>query len=167
MTLKIVTGETNIRVRGVSKTVATMQIHNALQAILTPLLKRSGYSPLLIEHIEHLVPTGKTLYTVHCDVICRVHYYTEKESIMAAARVKPQQFEGHTLTPLPDLSRKTLALHRSLKPFLEVVQAQNIKYRWGYTFPLTTTRIGKSANFCIVRDLSAFLTTLEHPQILL
>lgn len=100
------------------------------------------------------------------DVICRVHKYAEKETIMKIARSNPEiVFDGINLSLYPDISRRTLYQHRSVQPWLEALHSMEVNYCWGFPFSLTASRHGKTATLHTKDDLKSFVESLELPLV--
>lgn len=74
-------------------------------------------------------------------------------------------FNDSPVMLLTDLSRQTLLMRKALKPVTDAVQAEQIKYRWGFPFQLSASHNGKLAVFRTLGDLVNFLATFELPQI--
>lgn len=88
------------------------------------------------------------------DVICRVHSFTLKEDIMRNARViKLILVDGAPVKLFPDLSWITLRKRKLLQPLLNLLQDNNITYRWGFPFSLTATHNGKTATLRVPEDI--------------
>lgn len=124
----------NIKFRVLPETVESGQLNNTLQNLFSSLLAGSIKALILLDRAYRAMDPRRQ--NVSRDVICRVQYYIEKEALMSAARSNPPEYEGTPFMFLHDLSRRTLSLRWAPKPLLAVLQKQDIRYRWGYTFQL-------------------------------
>lgn len=67
------------------------------------------------------------------DVIARfLHYEVEEQVSQGMRNGASIEFNGTKLLIFTDLSPKTLAHRRTLKPLISQLQAKNISYRWGF-----------------------------------
>lgn len=98
------------------------------------------------------------------DIICRIHYYDEKELIMRKAREKaPMDFDGASLQFFPDLARETLERRRALRPLTELLRTSSINYRWGFPASLIAHKDGKMAILHFPEDLERFCLDINIP----
>lgn len=75
------------------------------------------------------------------DLIIKFHFYRTKERLLQAAQ-QDLSFQGNPLQLFADLSPVTIARRRGLKPYLQILQTQGIKYRWGFPFKLSFSHLG-------------------------
>lgn len=156
----------NIRIRGIPESVATKDLDPTLQRLFAAILEVSTPTPIELDRAHRSLGPRPSDADRPRDIICRVHYYRQKEAIMLAMRSRNSiDFEGHPVSILQDLSRRTLQLRRALRPLLEALRERNILYRWGYPFALTARKENKSASFRGLGDLPHFLSTFELPVI--
>lgn len=86
------------------------------------------------------------------DVLCCLHSFNLKEEILRQTwRVGVLEFDGAAIHLLPDISRRTLLMRRTLKPLLDGISEKGLTYKWGHPFHL------------IVRK-GASTFTLRHPS---
>lgn len=64
---------------------------------------------------------------------------------------------GPTVHLLPNVSRKTLLMHRPLKPLLERIVELGMSYTWGHPFHLKVHK-GSQSLFHIAPPLWSYLT---------
>lgn len=97
----------NIRIRGLPEATGDDDLLPSLRGIFNVLLGRTADHPLKIDRAHRdLRPRNLSSETLR-DIICRVHYYEEKELIMRKAREKaPMDFDGETLLFFPDPARE-------------------------------------------------------------
>lgn len=78
------------------------------------------------------------------DVVIKFHYYRTKEKLLQAARERRDlSFQDNTLQLFADLCPVMIAKRRNLKPYLQILQTQAIKYRWGFPFILSFSHQGR------------------------
>lgn len=100
------------------------------------------------------------------DVICRLHRYTQKETILRRAWEHGDvEIESSRAKILPDLSRATLRRRAFLRPLLDLAKQQGLTYRWGYPFSVLFR--GASGSFSLQRpeDLPALFRFMEAEPI--
>ncbi|KAG8566310.1 hypothetical protein GDO81_013181 [Engystomops pustulosus] len=133
----------NIRIRGLPETVESSQLHSELRLLFNSVLEVPGDSPVELDRAHRALQPRPAPNEPPRDVICRVHRYQLKESIMFKARAADQiLFQETPVQLLPDLSRLTLLKRKALRPFLEVLRQRNIPYTWGFPFRLQVRREG-------------------------
>lgn len=77
--------QNNIRIRGLPESVGTEELKVTLQGIFNSLLKRPKTADLEIDRAHRTQgPRDRDTRTPR-DVICRIHFFYIKESIMVAA----------------------------------------------------------------------------------
>lgn len=77
---------------------------------------------------------------------------------MRAARIS---FKGNSLQLFAHLSPVTIAKRRSLKPYLQVLQTQVIRYRWGFPFKLSFFQQGRQFHASTLPDLRHHFQELQ------
>lgn len=126
------------------------QMPELLPTVQQLFLQILGDSPP--ENIEvdrvHCIPSYITQNTERPrDLICKLHTFTVKESIIRIAHSKPEiNFDGIYLSLYPDLSCWTLMQRWTVRSVLEALRAVEVNYRWGFPLSLTASRSGKRAN---------------------
>lgn len=156
----------NIRIKGLSETIQTTDLTSVAQKVFCQIMGTSIPESIEIDRI-HRVPTYSTQNREKArDVICRLHKYTIKETIMRMARSSPEiLFDGMTLSLYPDLTRRTLFQRRAVRPLLEALRLKELNYRWGFPFSLTASRNGRTATLRTKDDLQSFVETLDLPAV--
>uniref|UniRef100_A0A8C5WHQ8 Uncharacterized protein n=1 Tax=Leptobrachium leishanense TaxID=445787 RepID=A0A8C5WHQ8_9ANUR len=112
----------NLRIRGLPEPHDTREIlSDTLRAIFNALLRRSPEAPIHFDRAHRsLKPRGAPTAAPR-DVICRFHYYRQKEDVLHAARNREVlDMEGNILQVYPDLSWTTLQARRILKPITDI-----------------------------------------------
>lgn len=118
----------NIRVRGLLEATGDDDLLPSLRGIFNGLLGRAADSPLKIDRAHRALRPHNLSSEIPRDIICRIHYYNEKELIMRKARKKaPLDFDGATLQFFPDLARETLERRRALRPLTELLRTSQVQ----------------------------------------
>ncbi|PIO27508.1 hypothetical protein AB205_0191200, partial [Aquarana catesbeiana] len=98
----------NIRIKGLKESITTIELAPTAQKIFGQIMGDQAPNIIEIAWI-HRVPPYSTKADVPRDVICKVHKYAVKESIMKMARNNPMiTFEGSNIALYPDISKRTL-----------------------------------------------------------
>lgn len=136
----------NIRIRSAPEKEGE-DLKKLINTIFWPLIDREGEDCLKIERI-HRVGYARNVRTERPrDIIVRFRFYEDKWEIWKKLRGKPPiMVEGAEIQIYADLAQETLARRRLLKPLLEIMKAQNIKYTWG--FPAWERRGGGGNTRC-------------------
>lgn len=125
----------NIRVRGLPESVGNSDLRQVVSNILNTYLDRPHTEIIEFDRI-HRSFGGKANKGNHPrDVICCLHKYALKESIMRKAWEKgPIPYAEAQITLLQDLARRTLIMRRLVKPLLQEAIKKGASYKWGYPF---------------------------------
>uniref|UniRef100_A0A8C5M0Z8 Uncharacterized protein n=1 Tax=Leptobrachium leishanense TaxID=445787 RepID=A0A8C5M0Z8_9ANUR len=136
----------NLRIRGFPEPQGPSEdIPALLRTLFNPLLQRPLEAPLLFDRAHRALRAKGAPSSAPRDIICRLHYYVDKERILMASRKTDLQDRmGNSLQVFPDLSWSTLQARRALRPLTQILQERQIRYRWGYPFSLTTVIDGES-----------------------
>lgn len=117
----------NIRIRGIPESVLPKDIEPTLQRLFNVILSSPEGSTIELDRAHRALGPRPQEGDKPRDIICRVHHYKQKETIMRLARSScPLQFESSSVSLMPDLARRTLFLRRALKPLLEVLRANDV-----------------------------------------
>lgn len=156
----------NLRVRGLPETVEQDQLLQVVTGLFNQLLDRPRPTPVDMERIHRaLRPRGRDADPPR-DVICYVNDYLLKEDILKKTRDKPQmEYEGSHIYIYQDLSAITLRHRRDLRPLLDVLRNNGIRYRWKFPFALSASHQGRSALLRVPEDLDGFCRTLDIPLV--
>lgn len=88
--------------------------------------------------------------------------YEDKAEIWGKMRGKPPiKYEGAELQIFTDLAPETLSRRRLLKPLLEQMRAQNIKYNWEIPACLIGQKDGRSRRLRFPEELQEFCNQLD------
>lgn len=158
----------NIRIRGLPEATRDDDLAASVRGIFNTLLGNQADHPLKIDRVHRALRPRNLSTDTPRDIICRLHYYEEKEIIMKKAReAESLDFDGAILSFFPDLARETLERRRALKPLTEKLRNAAISDRWGFPSALIAQRNGKSAILRFPEDLPAFCMDLsiEPPEL--
>lgn len=153
----------NVRIRGLPEATTGPDLAPTVQGIFNSLLNKPPTNHIELDR-THRTPGPRNQDPLRPrDVVCRIHFYTVKEEILRKAWEKgPIDFDGASITILPDVSRRTLQMRRTLRPLLDLIKNNGATYRWGFPFHLI---IKKGNNSFTLRspenlpDLFQFLRT--------
>lgn len=125
----------NIRFRGIPDNISEDALKSKIGAICNYYLDRPPTDPIELDRYHRVYGRRSNVDNRPRDVLCRFHYFTDKDAVMKGAWAKgPFMMDGTQITLLQDLSAKTLAMRRILKPLIEIVRQKGATYRWGYPF---------------------------------
>ncbi|CAH2284610.1 Hypothetical predicted protein [Pelobates cultripes] len=109
-------------------------------------------------------PTSRST-EVNRDVIVRFQNGPDRQAfLMSLWNKSPYDFEGHTLTFYPDLSRATLEWRRSLKPLTTELVRHNIPYKWSSPKCLLIPRDSGNLKIQEATEIKSTLQQLELPM---
>ncbi|CAH2297157.1 Hypothetical predicted protein [Pelobates cultripes] len=127
----------NIRIRGIPEAEGPPE---DVVEILTELFQ-SILQPTSPQHIEferaHRTMRPRTLEDGPRDLICCLHSFPVKDTIMRKARERPTwPYRGSQVALYNDLSPITLEARRALRPVTTALRERDITYKWGFPFAL-------------------------------
>lgn len=155
----------NLRLRGIPEAMGQEDLAAMAAAIFRDLLDDPPPN-LEIDRIHRTLGPKSTDPARPRDVLCRLHCYTQKETLLRKAWDKGDvEFDGAHIQILLDLSRATLQRRAMLKPLLELARSKGCTYRWGY--PLAVIFRTDRASFTLrtPADLPALFDFLEAEPI--
>lgn len=118
--------QNNIRIRGLPEATGDDNLLPSLRGIFNGLLGQAADYPLKIDRAHRALRPRNLSSETPQDIICRLHYYEEKELIMRKAREQtPLDFDGTSLLFFPDLARQTLECRRALRPLTKKLCADS------------------------------------------
>lgn len=98
------------------------------------------------------------------DVIARFHNFQDKEQIWPSLKFKQLvKFEETILQIFPNLAAKTLIRRRTLKPPLEHLKQNKIKYSWCFPSCLIERKEGRSATLRFPEDMANIYCPNNNP----
>lgn len=122
----------NLRLWGIPEATGQEDLAATATAIFQGLLDNPP-PHLEIDRIHRTLGPKSTDPARPCDVLCRLHRYAQKETLLRKAWDQGEvEFDGAHIQILPDLSRATLQRRAMLKPVLELTRNLGCTYRWGY-----------------------------------
>ncbi|KAG8551096.1 hypothetical protein GDO81_018459 [Engystomops pustulosus] len=154
----------NIRVRGLPESIEPSAIHSSLQGLFNLVLGVPADTPLELDHEHRSLGPKSPDPNRPRDIICRVHRYQLKESIMNCAREQGEiRFRGSSVQFLPDLSRLTLLKRKALHPLLDSLRRKSLQYSWGFPFRLQVRHNGRLHVLRHPGNLPTFADDLSLP----
>ncbi|XP_069805813.1 apoptosis-resistant E3 ubiquitin protein ligase 1 [Dendropsophus ebraccatus] len=140
----------NVKIRGLPEDVGPDQLVKEVRMIFNRYLGDPDDTHIELDRTHRVAGPRSQDRNRPRDVLCRVHYYQQKEALMQRAwELGPIDYAGVEVSLLPDLSSCTLAMRRLLRPLLSAIKDQGASFRWGYPFHLI---IRHSGTTCIVRS---------------
>lgn len=130
--------QNNLRLRGLPETTGPENLADTVTVILQKVLDFSPPATLEFDGVHGALGSKPTDPNHTRDVICRVHWYTQKELMLRNAWTRGLIiFDGARVSILPDISRAILQRRSILKPLLEKLRNMELTCRWGFPFQLT------------------------------
>ncbi|CAH2246408.1 Hypothetical predicted protein [Pelobates cultripes] len=154
----------NIRIRGLLEPDA-VPLQDTVRALFRHILGQECPEDIQFDRIHRALgpprQDGKPR-----DVLCCLHAYRLKESLMVTARGTDRiMFQGAEVALFQDLSSLTLDARRALRPITAALREKNVPYRWGFPFSL---QIKHGNSWLYIRwpdDVAPTLRTLRIPHI--
>lgn len=151
----------NLRIRGVPER-KDEDLKKIMVDIFGPILELGGGEFPKIERIHRIGRRDTSRTERSRDIIVKFRYFVDKDNLWAKLRGRtPLLYEDARISVYPDLARDTLTRRRHLKPLLDLLKEQNIKYTWGFPACLIGSREGKTAKLRFPGDLEKFCGKLE------
>lgn len=152
----------NIRVRGLPEATRDTDLEPSIRGIFNTILGNPVAAPLRFDRVHRALRPRNANSDQPRDVICRLHYFEDKNAIMIKMRGIPNiDFDGATISIYPDLSKDTLDRRRALKPLLDNLRSDGITYRWGFPACLIATKNGRSHTLRFPEELPTFMQDLH------
>lgn len=150
----------NLRIHGVPEKRGE-DLRKTVADIFSPLLELGVEDFPKIERVHRIGRLDTSRTERSCDIIMRFRFYADKENIWVKLRGNtPLQFEEARIQLFADLAKDTLARRRLLKPLLEQMTIQNIKYTWGFPACLLGSKDGRTARLRFPGELEEFCRKL-------
>lgn len=139
----------NLKIRGIPETTSAKELRPTVTVILNKILGRDSTADIELDRVHRIQGNAPLSDGRPRDTLCRVHFYIIKEEIIRKAwSLGTIDFNGATIQILPDLSKYTLQMRRSMKPLLDKLREEGATYRWGFPFSL---HIQKGQQFFVLR----------------
>lgn len=154
----------NVKIKGLPEHVPPYLLKDAVLSIFHQLLGTECADKMELDRV-HRSP-GQRPFDPNKprDVLCRVHFYTTKDTIINKAwKKKTVEFEGAKLQILPDLCRNTLRRRGILKPLLSKLLQAGATYRWGFPLHLIVKHNNVSYPIHTMSDIPPILQELGIP----
>lgn len=127
----------NLRLREIPESDGPEDLMQVVTDIFRSLLDLPDSATLKLDWAHRALGPRSTDPAKPRDVLCRLHYYSQKEEIMRKAwQVGPVTYREATVQILPDLSRSTLCRRTIKRPLLDALRTEGHTYRWAYLFYL-------------------------------
>lgn len=150
----------NLRIRGVPEKRGE-ELRKIIVAIFTPILELDGRDFPKIERVHRVGRFDAKRTERSRDIIVRFSFYEDKENLWIKLRGKtPLKYEEARVLVFADLAKDTLARRRHLKPLLDQMVKQNIKYTWGFPACLFGSKDGRTARLRFPEELGDFCEKL-------
>lgn len=144
-------------------------LHATVSAILNQLLGKPPTVKLELDRVHRVQrprpspSTSAASAVPPRDILCRVHFYTEEETLRQAWSKGSIDFDGTTIRVYPDVTRQTRTMRGMLHPLLEVIQETEATYRWGHPFHLLSVNRGWSFFYAPLSSSQHCLTCWISP----
>lgn len=146
----------NLRIRGVPERRGE-DLRKIMVDIFGPILELGGGEFPKIERIHRIGGRDTSRTERSRDIIVRFRFYKDKENLWVKLRGRsPLQFEEARISVFADLAKDTLVRRCHLKPLLDLMIKQNIKYSWGFPACLMGSKDGRTAKLRFPDDLEGF-----------
>ncbi|XP_073414189.1 uncharacterized protein [Dendrobates tinctorius] len=144
----------NIRVKGLSETVAFEALWKATQEIFKELLNESDPQEIELVRVHRALRPRPSQGETPRDVICRFLDYRAKDLVLRRAREAQEiSYEGSQIKLFQDLSASTLRKRRILKPFTEALIKKGVRFRWLFPFGVHITNGDKGISARTSQDI--------------
>ncbi|CAH2324523.1 Hypothetical predicted protein [Pelobates cultripes] len=122
----------NIKTRGLPDTLEPAEFPHLFRRMLNTLFPAKQAKAIPLDGWYRIPKPATSTQSNSRDTIICFQQSQDQLAFMAAIRNRsPLQFEEHSLTFFPDLSRATLDWRRSLHPLTKGTHCPKILYRWG------------------------------------
>lgn len=154
----------NVRIKGFPEHVPPYMLHDAILTVFKQLLGDMPPEKLELDRIHRAPGQRFSDSSRPRDVLCRVHFFNTKDSIVNKAwKKKNVEFEGTKIQILPDLSRNTLRRRAIMKPMLQKIVQADATYKWGYPLHLIVKKNNCSYPIFSPSDVPSVLHELGIP----
>ncbi|XP_063295380.1 uncharacterized protein LOC134582656 [Pelobates fuscus] len=151
----------NLKLRGVPDSIDLADLPHYIRRLFSTLLPPKQAKTVRLDGLFRLPKPPTAPMSATADLIIRFQSMSDKALLLQAIKGKtPLCFEGSSLTTFPDLTRNTIAWRRSLRPLLQLLQSQNIPYRWGTPRQLMFTHLNTAYKARSYAELDAFMGKL-------
>uniref|UniRef100_A0A803K9I3 L1 transposable element RRM domain-containing protein n=1 Tax=Xenopus tropicalis TaxID=8364 RepID=A0A803K9I3_XENTR len=158
----------NIRIRGIPETVTQGELKGSLQQIFNNILSKDLNNEIKMDRYHRVAKTKNAPPDSPRDVLCALHDYTTKETILMKAReMKNITFEDSRIILFQDLSWRTLNKRRQLKPLTDLLKEKGIQFKWGFPFSLSVRNNGQLFILRNPKDTDDFCKRLDIERIAL
>lgn len=151
----------NLRIRSIPEQRGE-DLFAIMKEIFNPPLGRNKEEDLKLDRVHRIRKPPNIKEDTPRDIIVRFHQYEDKNKIWKSLRgVQAVKYNNSDIQIFSDLSARTLARRRHLRPLLDVLRGANLKYSWGYPLALVVTKEGRSWRLNQLEDLQDFCRNLN------
>ncbi|CAH2300865.1 Hypothetical predicted protein [Pelobates cultripes] len=155
----------NIRIRGIPEADEGENAAEVLTNLFRTILHTDAPQTFEFER-AHRTLRPRSAEDGPRDMICCLHSFPIKDTIMRKARERPTwPFQGTQVSLYNDLSPYTLEARRALKPITTALRERNIKYKWGFPFALMARHQDSWLAARWPDEIPRLLDTLNMPHI--
>lgn len=152
----------NLRLRGILEDTGMGDLEGTVRGIFRTILEDQEAHVLL----DRAQGPRSEDPTRPRDIVCRLHRYTQKETILRRTwDYGDMEIEGSLIRILPDLSRATLKQRALLRSLLDLAKQNGFTYRWGYPFAVMFRKDTSAFTLQTATDLPALFRFLGAKQI--
>ncbi|CAH2306508.1 Hypothetical predicted protein [Pelobates cultripes] len=155
----------NIRVRGVPEAEGEEDAEEVLTGLFNMLLQEEAPHQFEFER-AHRATRPRLPEDGPRDLICCLHSFPVKDSIMKRARERPEwTYRNAQVSLYNDLSPLTLTARRALRPVTTALRDRHVNYKWGFPFALMARHQDGWISARWPAEIPRFLETLGIPPI--
>lgn len=154
----------NLIIRCLPEPTQGEDLMRKMQIIFNPVQGREETELIKIERVHRIRrPKGISMETPR-NKIGRFLDFREKNLIWGNLRGKPPlEYKTFKFQIFADLSQETLNRKRQLKPLLEQLQNQDVRYNWGFPACPIGRKDGRMAKLKYPEEMQDFCKSLEIP----
>lgn len=151
-----------VRLRGSPESIDQENLDDKVRGILLLILGESAPANMELYRIHRALGPKSTDSNHPRDVICRLHYFSQKESILKETwETGIVELEGARIKILPDLSKATLQPRALLRPVLNRIRQLGYTYCWRLPFAVTVRNNSSSFTLSLQTNLPGLFNFLE------
>lgn len=133
----------NLRIRSIPEQRGE-DLFSKMKELFNPLLRRNIEEELKLDRVHRIRKPPSVREDLPRDVIVMFHQYEDKAKIWSKLRgVQSVKYNNGEIQIFSDLSARTLARRRQLRPLLDSLRGANLKYSWAYPLALNVIKEGR------------------------
>ncbi|CAH2325024.1 Hypothetical predicted protein [Pelobates cultripes] len=156
----------NLRIRGLPEAPdgESENVTLTLTSLFNKLLNRPHDTSINFDRAHRAVRPKALPNEKPRDVICRLHHYPLKETILQKAKqLREIIHTDHKILIFQDLAQSTLIARSALRPDTSALTERNIRFRWSFPFALLVNRQGTTHTISTPADVLTFQQALGLP----